>query len=112
MVKLDNDWNKVGEVRKTIYDTIEELVGDAEKQGLKIYRLSDDTPEDPANYIYQDKKCKKLAVDVDIGINHINGSIPYQMWVHDEKYYDWAYSLAETLEKKLNVEFELIKSYK
>jgi hypothetical protein len=110
MVKVDNELNKVKETRQVIYKTIDDFIGEAKKEKLKVYRLKEDNYNNPYNLLYQDKKCSKPAVSVDIGILHINGRVPYQIWVHDEKYYNWAYKIAETLEKKLKVEFELIKA--
>jgi len=110
MVKTDNELNKVKEVRQVIYKTIDDFVEEAKKEKLKIHRLKEDSYNDPYNLLYQDKKCNKLAVSIDIGILNINGQVPYRIWVHDEKYYNWAYKIAETLEKKLKVEFELIKA--
>jgi len=103
----ENTAKKLKDINLGISKIINETIEEYNKKGLKFFKSRYETPLDPYNWVFQDKKQKKIVfngyfrrMDLDKGVANFK--------VHNKEYLDFAQNVSKKVEEGLNLKVNLI----
>ncbi len=105
MVEENTD-KKLKDINLGISKIINETIKEYSEKGLKFFKSKYETPSNPYNWIFQDKKQKKIVfngyfrrMDLDEGVAKFK--------VHNKKYLDFAQNVSKKVEDRLDLKVNM-----